>query len=147
MKQPKSQHLLFCRGGIVFAKDCEDTVAQQPGFDINIIDKNDDGAEDADDAEVFNEFVFLPECMKHSRRGAVAKAPAEPADSPFNPHQRQSDDKERDKIRNHKSAAAVTCRLNRKPQEIAEAYRAAGHGEDYAYFASPSLFCHPTILF
>jgi len=105
---------LFGSAAIVFTEQCEEAVAEQPRFDVNIIDKDNDGAEDADDAEILDEFVFVPEGMKHSRRGAVSEAAAEPADSPFNPHQRQSYQKQGHKIRYHKCPASIFCCLDRK---------------------------------
>jgi len=69
--------------------------------------------------------------MKHTRGGAVAEAAAEAADSPFNPHQGQTDQKQRYEIGNHKRAAAVTCGLDWKPEKIAEADCASGDRQNH----------------
>jgi hypothetical protein len=49
----------------------------------------------------------------------MSEAPAESAYRPFNPHQRQAQQEQCDKIRNHKRPTAIARSLHGKSQKIA----------------------------
>ena len=57
-------------------------------------------------------------------------AAAVAAHGPLYPAERDTEDDERDKIRDHEGPAAILADLAGKAQEIAESDSAAGNGED-----------------
>ena len=82
----KTFHTGLVGEAIVFSEKREETVGERPGFDVGVIDENDEGAEDADDAEIFDKAVFAPDAVEDARRGAVAEPAAVTAQRPFDPH-------------------------------------------------------------
>ncbi len=137
---------MFGGAGVVFAEECEKAVTEQPGLDIDIVNEDDDGAEDADDAEVFDEFVFFPDGVKHTGCGGVAEAAAESAYCPLNPHKWQAEEKKSDEVRNHKGAAAVSCGLNGKAEKVSQSDGAAGNSKYHSELTGPSFSGHNVLL-
>jgi len=79
-------HGSLVRQSRIFAEKREKTIGQRPGFNISIVNKNNQRTEDADYAKIFDKPVFLQKTMKYPRRSAVFKTAAIAAERPFNPH-------------------------------------------------------------
>ncbi len=124
----------------VLARDAEEAEPEHPGGDVGVVDEDDQRHDHAQDAQVLRPLPLpVGEHVEHPGHRAVAVPSSEPPHAPFDPHQRDAEQDERDEVRDHERPAAVLRRLNREAEEVAETDGVARHGEHEADPRAPLL--------
>ena len=133
-----ADHLLLRRQPPVVPGQREPGEAGSPRHDVGVVDQDEQGDRQADDAEVLGERV-PPQRREHPRHVSLAVAPAVPSDPPLDPHQRDAEQQQGDEVGDHERATAVGGSLPREAEEVAEPDRVSRHREDQAEPRSPVL--------
>ena len=114
-------------------------VAQAPGFDPQVVHVDDDGDEEAEDAEVGGGTVF-PDGAEDAGAGVEAALASEAAHGPFRPGDGQADEEQGDEVGDEEGAAVVFGGEPGEAEEVTEADGAAGDRENDAEGGAPAVF-------
>ena len=113
-------------------------VCQAPSLDVDVIHVDHHGNDNRQRAAVGGDSVF-PDRAVDARRGIVSLRSAVAAQRPFDPGQRQPQDQERDKVRDHEGTAFVLSGQPWKTQEVAQPHGAAHHCQNHADPRTPGF--------
>ena len=124
----------------ILPRQGESRVPQRPGLHIDVIEVDPERTAHAEHTQILQPLpLAAPQTIENGRGGTATEDAAVTPHRPLDPAERQGDQNKRDKVRNHKRAAAVLRRDAGETQKITDSDSAARRRQDHADLALPRI--------
>ena len=125
----EAAHLRTGEQALIGSRQREPRERETPRSDGDVVQGNDERAEDAEDADVFGDRI-RPEAVKHPGGMAVAEPTAETPDGALRPEERDPDQEQRQEVGNDERPTSVGRGLARETEKVPETDRVSCKRED-----------------